>query len=285
MVWATALVLASLLKPATAEPPVKPTSGYAIVWRGEGSRFIEASEKIHKHTIVVTLNAQNFDLKTKEGIASARSVLDVVTFDRIDHFRSSSAKQITERRQEDRITGKVLTRTLELSIVDVKAEAEKKHRDETEEQQKNKAEQERKEKEQEDQRKKQKESVRAPALQRPLEVRTADDGPLQSVKASASEQQIMIAGNADLKHWPSEAGCRPLSVTLYDRNGQFLSRFITPESFTADKKAFDLAAKAAKAPASKPILLKSSGNTLLYDVDRNILQKATCVALEFCPLP
>lgn len=111
-------LLATIVPCAAGEPVVRPTSGYRVYWQ-DGDRFVEAAEKVHKSTIDLTLNAHHFPLKTSEGLEAAKAVLDQVTRQIIEDNRKLPQygdKRIVETKRRDRVAGRVLTRSVELSV-------------------------------------------------------------------------------------------------------------------------------------------------------------------------
>lgn len=115
---AMAVVLAANPLATAGPPPIRPTSGYKVYWQ-EGDRFVEATEKVHKASIVLTINAHNFNLRSGDGVEVAKSALDKFTQQIIDDNRKLPQygdKRLIEKKRRDKTSGRVMTRTVELAI-------------------------------------------------------------------------------------------------------------------------------------------------------------------------
>jgi len=163
--WPYALAILGLgafTLPVVGDQTIKPSAGFQIIWQGDSGSFVEYAEKLSRRSIIVTLHARNFDLKTKEGLQLAKSALDQatqqVTLD-LQRLPQYAGKRVTESRREDQASRKLLTRTVEFMCGDEKAlaaaeEVERKRREEAEQ-----AERQRREKAEEKERKQARERV------------------------------------------------------------------------------------------------------------------------------
>ncbi len=124
------------------------------------------------------------------------------------------------------------------------------------------------------------------AAERPLKVKVGTVGAennlatsglnhsLSSVECVATEDSIVIEFDMDTAcaylHTPI-----PLLVRLFDKNGQYLTRFTTVEKFTGVRE------HAGRIPNA--VLLKPEGNRLVYEVNIRDLRDASIVEIGFYP--
>jgi hypothetical protein len=301
------LVFLTLTLPAVGSPAIKPSEGFQVVWQGEGGHFVEVAEKPSRRSVTVTLQAHHFDVKTRQGLQLAKAAMDQATLQvtmNLQRLPQYTGKRITESHRGDHVARQVLTRTVEFMIVDEKAiaaaeEAERKRREQAEEKERKQArerdERERKQKERAEDERKNREKKTEPraANTRSLQVRIAsvssESDPttqllnrcLRSEKASATDNSLRLAWDVDTRNWPADTS-RPLSVIMLDRDGRSLASFTSPEWFTTDKTALGTASRTTGLPSgSKPVLLKSAGNMLTYEVDPRVLPRVVLVEVGF----
>lgn len=115
---AIVVLLAASPLSSAGPPTIRPTSGYKVYWQ-EGDRFVEATEKVHKASIDLTIKGHHFNLRSSDGMEAAKSVLDKVTQQIIDDNRKLPQygnKRLIEKSRRDKPSGRVITRTVELTI-------------------------------------------------------------------------------------------------------------------------------------------------------------------------
>jgi hypothetical protein len=106
---------------------------------------------------------------------------------------------------------------------------------------------------------------------------------LKAVKCYATSDMLIIefdVGSSRL--WDAKYAMTdyPFLVRLFDRNGQYLTHFMTSEDFTASPETYDTLSKRIGGP--KLILLKPNGNRLAYPVNMRDLRDASIVEFGFC---
>lgn len=112
---------------------------------------------------------------------------------------------------------------------------------------------------------------------------------LQSAMCRVGTAEVTISFDVDESKWIRSLGSwHHLRVTFYDADKDYLDHFVTRERFTAIKEVYDhllqryQTEKQYGIQAKKPpIVLSSSGNTLSYPVDPNVLQMAKYVQIGF----
>ena len=97
---------------------------------------------------------------------------------------------------------------------------------------------------------------------------------LGNVKCVATEGQVVIEFDVDAARWGRTPGGCKMLVRLFDRNGQYLTHFITAERFVAyeDDRNFGWAGQK---------LLVPKGNRLVYDVNVRDLRDVNIAEIGF----
>lgn len=114
---------------------------------------------------------------------------------------------------------------------------------------------------------------------------------LKSVKCYRTDDQLIIGFDIDKSQWMPVLTIYPLLVRLFDRNGEHLTHFTTVEGFTADsevhRKREDISERFMRsglrdeAAKHKCILLKPTGNRVVYGVNVRDLRDASMVEIGF----
>lgn len=110
------LLIAALAGPLASTA----AAGPEVVWQGEGGRFVEVERKVSRSSIALTLHAHNFGHHRPEGRLLAVAALDQATGQLIDEYRrlpQYRSHRLAESQRRDRAWGRVMTRTVELMVV------------------------------------------------------------------------------------------------------------------------------------------------------------------------
>jgi antitoxin component YwqK of YwqJK toxin-antitoxin module len=109
---------------------------------------------------------------------------------------------------------------------------------------------------------------------------------IESGCAYATNSDVIIRFSTESKWWPRIADspiegtlCHPLLISIYDKDGERLSRFTTKEGFTLYNDTFNNWRGATKWEAK---LLSRRKNTLVYRVNARILRDAAIIEVGFC---
>lgn len=138
------------------------------------------------------------------------------------------------------------------------------------------------------------------ALDTPSWVHRLLNPSLGSIKCHATSDQLILDFDADVSKWfigpKQKVPWRiQLLVRLFDRNGNYLTHFITAEGFTVHRNVYEFyknrydnvlpgASEEGKAQFLCK-LLKPSGNRLVYNVNMRDLRDAACVEVGFYQEP
>jgi hypothetical protein len=116
---------------------------------------------------------------------------------------------------------------------------------------------------------------------------------LKSVVVHVTDKQIIIDCDVDVRNWVEVGQCYPLLVRVFDEDGEHLTHFVTTERFTGSGRIhanFETMMNRVKnLPEDHrkqlgyfpPILLKATGNRLIYPVARRYLKDAALVEIGF----
>jgi hypothetical protein len=114
---------------------------------------------------------------------------------------------------------------------------------------------------------------------------------LQNVSVSATKTQIVVDFDVDRKNWEPVTRSMSLVVRLLDKDGKYLTHFVTKESFTAQPAVYDgwVAMQSRIPPEVRdkllpdftPVLLEPQNNRFIYGVDPAVLRDAAIVEVGF----
>ena len=99
---------------------------------------------------------------------------------------------------------------------------------------------------------------------------------LHSVRCIATEDSLILDFKVEAR-FPEGLALR-LLVRLFDRNGNYLTHFVTTEEFTTNADWFKQLERAGRTQFH---LLKAEGNRLVYEVNIRDLRDATIVEIGF----
>jgi hypothetical protein len=121
---------------------------------------------------------------------------------------------------------------------------------------------------------------------------------LQNLSVSVTEDRIVLEFDVDRKNWQPVTRGFSLLVRLFDKDGKYLTHFVSTESFTASPEVHaawmevvnqqnDLPPqiRAALLGGFTPALLKADANRLVYKVNAAILPDAAIVEVGFKHVP
>jgi hypothetical protein len=118
---------------------------------------------------------------------------------------------------------------------------------------------------------------------------------LQNLSVSATGKQVILDFDVDEENWQPVTSSFALVVRLFDMDGQYLTHFLTKESFTAspDVHAGWMQVVNRTPPQLRaelfggctPVLLEPNGNRLIYNVNPTILQNAAIVEVGLLTVP
>ena len=116
---------------------------------------------------------------------------------------------------------------------------------------------------------------------------------LKAVTVQGTDKQLIIDFDVDTGGWLPVNACFPLLVRVFDKDGEHLTHFGTTERFTGDwqvhagwektmNRLKDLPEDQRKQlDYFPPVLLKSTGNRLIYPVAERYLKDAAIVEIGF----
>lgn len=107
---------------------------------------------------------------------------------------------------------------------------------------------------------------------------TNQDSSITSLECMATEDQLIINLKVDPERWKKYYQRFPLLVRLFDRNGEFLTQFVTSEGFTASMDIYEESDEDI-------IFLNPKGNRLIYNVSIRDLRDASIVNVSFVNEP
>lgn len=121
---------------------------------------------------------------------------------------------------------------------------------------------------------------------------------LRNLSVSATKKQIIIDFDVDSKNWQPVTKSLFLIVRLFDKEGQYLTHFVSRESFTASPdvhagwmtvvnrfKGLTPEVRDQMIGDFTPKLLESTGNRLVYNVNPAILENAAIVEIGLLHVP
>ena len=121
---------------------------------------------------------------------------------------------------------------------------------------------------------------------------------LQKLSVSITKNQIVLDFDVDRKNWLPVTRGFSLVARVFDKDGKYLTHFVTKESFTASPDVFDgwmmvvnrvkddpPQVQAALLGGFTPKLLEANGNRLIYNVNPALLQNAAIVEIGFIHVP
>lgn len=113
---------------------------------------------------------------------------------------------------------------------------------------------------------------------------------IQNLSVSATKSQIVIDFDVDRKNWQPVPQSVSLLVRVFDKDGKYLTHFVSKESFTASPdvhagwtevvnrlKQLPPQAQADMLGDFTPVLLEANGNRLIYNVNPTILSNGAIV--------
>jgi WD40 repeat protein len=114
---------------------------------------------------------------------------------------------------------------------------------------------------------------------------------LQNLSVSATKTQLVVDFDVDRKKWEPVTRSMSLVVRLLDKDGKYLTHFVTKESVTAQPAVFDgwIAMQNRIPPEVRdkllpdftPVLLEPQSNRFIYGVDPAVLRDAAIVEVGF----
>ncbi len=117
---------------------------------------------------------------------------------------------------------------------------------------------------------------------------------LQKLTVLATEKQIILDFDVDQKNWQPVTRSFSLIVRVFDKDGKYLTHFVTKESFTASPDVYDgwmeVVNRLKEAPPNvqaellggfTPKLLQANGNRLVYGVNPAVLRNGAIVEVGF----
>ena len=114
---------------------------------------------------------------------------------------------------------------------------------------------------------------------------------ISSLKCAATDDSLIIDFDVDDSQWRKMQIVYPLLIRLFDRNGRYLTHFVTSEGFTVfpsifthldgNRKSFLKQKNSFEADRNKVYLLSPKSNRLIYGVNVRDLRDASMVEVGF----